>query len=112
MGMNNILIIKNIVFKSGDQITCTIHNNFIKDAKIYILSQEETILDRHQIKAYICQNIKEGWYSPNLLGYKFGWAFGTDNGDRPEFYQIYNLKKIENLNVLLNIVEVSFPKGK
>jgi hypothetical protein len=112
MGMNDVLMIDGVQFKSGDKVTCYIHGDFIKDAKIYITSTEEKTLDRPNIDAYICQNIKNGWNSTNPLGYTLGWAFGFQNSDTLRSFSINKLKKIKDPNILLNIVEYSFPKGK
>lgn len=66
-------------------------------------------VERCSIDAYICQNVRNGWRTDNPLGYKFGWAIGLQRGETLKTYNVNNLKKI-NHNVLLNIVELSFPK--
>jgi hypothetical protein len=105
MAINNSLIYNGVIFKTGDQVTCNINGFDVKDAQIYIVSDEEMWND---INAFICQNYKNGWHSPDNLGYRFSWAIKIREGTMLIEYSVSDLKKVIS-HCFDNIVEMSFP---
>ena len=122
MGAGDFLFYKGIKLTTGDQIHCVICSDIITDARIYV-SSEDYVKSCGSI-GYICQNLRDGAQSPDLLGYKSSWAFGLDHFDLDDFEYPVNiaddydftdsLSMIEKVNVDIfkNIVELSFPRKR
>lgn len=67
--------------KAGARVTCTIKGTEIRDAK----------LQYEDGQWYICQNLKDGAYCLDKLGYKYSWVFNKEN---PEINDIKNLRSL------------------
>jgi hypothetical protein len=101
-GNNNTFILNGEKFKTGDNISCTISDHNINDAKIYINKYEEY---------FICHNnrVYNGSTSPNKLGYKYSWFFSyISDKDKNE---VFNLKKVK-INIYDNILDKAFNNEK
>jgi hypothetical protein len=118
MGIGASFIYNGQVFKTGDKVTCRIHNKFIDNAKIYVLSS--CAEDRYYwfnldyagtviAEAYICQNLKHGSAAPDSLGYAAGWVFTVvDNNGNIELTEDVSELKLNIKDELANIVQLAF----
>ena len=80
MGMEDFIIYKGKKIKSGDRIKCNISEYEVENARLYVLSDLERSqnLDLYSNTiGFICQNVRSGRKSPNMLGYNWSWAFGN-----------------------------------
>jgi hypothetical protein len=77
MGINTTLLYKNELFKIGDLVECTMDYGYLDEAKIYIMTPEETrnlsdisLSGSNTALVYVCNNKYGGRSdSPNLFGY-------------------------------------------
>jgi hypothetical protein len=97
------MLFDNEKIKSGDSITCCIGKEKIKDAKLYIDSHANAIINGHDY--YICHNDSRfsGSHSPNKLGYQYSWIFYRENDKSG----VNNIKKVK-INIFDNIIKKSF----
>jgi hypothetical protein len=97
----NTVKINEVLFQTGDLITCNIMDTIITDVKIYIDYAHGMGMD-----CYLCQNEFNGNRSPDLLGYKYSYEVFIHINDKCNKYCI---EKYHN-NIFNKIIEKSFPK--
>jgi hypothetical protein len=118
MSYGDSFVYNGVKFITGDKIECAIDRHKILDAKIYVVSPDEDCVDiiAHDMNnpialGFICQNDIHGSVSPDRLGYNASWAFGIEDimGIMHLTDDVSNLHKIGPIDMLSNIVTLSFP---
>lgn len=104
-----LININGVIYHHGDKVTCTIQNEIINDAKIFI---EE--VDGGHFCIFICQNICDGVSCGDCLGYHYSWEISGNLSQIPyclEREEVSGLRLLDE-SIIKQIVDLAFPIRK
>jgi hypothetical protein len=116
---DDYIILNGEKFQTGDDVTCEINKNFIKNAKILIILKKHFNNYRYDIPdkyinndfiLYICQNIVEGRDAEQKFNFLYSWVCSYDLVEKNIIIltdHVSNLKKVY-IDKLANIVSLAY----